>query len=126
LYKKDFLFFKEMGGEEMQKISNCEFEQIMSYNKRNNICIEINFCVDSNANYTSCWLGKLNSKENSEVVYWFGLMADGSEAYEFDSKKQFLEAKVFNGKSIKDIWELVTIISIDGCEVEERLPYYLA
>ena len=95
----------------------------MHFNINDNACIEINFCVDASEVYTSCWLGKLIS-EGKKEVYWFGLTADGSEAYDFDSVRQLLETKVFNGKSLKEIWELITIISIDGCDVEDRISYY--
>lgn len=107
----------------MSKISTSDFEKIMHFNINDNACIEINFCVDASEVYTSCWLGKLISEEKKEV-YWFGLTADGSEAYDFDSVRQLLETKVFNGKSLKKIWELITIISIDGCDVEDRISYY--
>lgn len=50
--------------------------------------------------------------EDEKAIYWFGLTEDGSQAYNFDSFKQFSSAKVFYGKSMKEIWVFVTILSI--------------
>ena len=41
-------------------------------------------------------------------------MEDGSQAYDFDSFEQLVNANIFYGKSIKDIWNLVTLLSIDA------------
>ena len=87
--------------------------------------IEIWFCVDDNQDYYSCWLGKMIDKQTNSVCYWFGLVEDGSQAYDFDSFEQFVNANVFNGKSIKDIWDSVSLLSIDACDVQQRLPFYL-
>ena len=83
----------------MNKITFEEFCSVMSFDITNNrTCIEIEFCIDSYEDYQCSWLGKM--------------------LYDKD-------AKVFHGKSIKEIWDLVTILSIDACNIEERLPFYL-
>ncbi len=111
----------------MKKISFKDFECIMSYDvaKKQDPCIEIEFCVDGCFEYQSSWLGKMIDEETNKSIYWFGLVEDGSQAYDFDSFEQLVNANVFYGKSIKDIWNLVTLLSIDACDLQERLPFYL-
>lgn len=110
----------------MNKITFEEFCSIMSYDITNNLaCIEIEFCIDNCKDYQHSWLGKMLWGEDEKSIYWFGLMEDGSQAFDFESFEQFVSAKVFHGKSMKEIWDLVTILSIDACNIEERLPFYL-
>ena len=111
----------------MKKISFKDFECIMSYDvaKKQDPCIEIEFCVDGCVEYQSSWLEKMIDEETNKSIYWVGLVEDGSQAYDFDSFEQLVNANIFYGKSIKDIWNLVTLLSIDACDVQERLPFYL-
>lgn len=87
-------------------------------------CIEMNFCIDNDPEYEDCWLGKMPDTYSKEV-YWFGLIPDGSEAYDYDKLEDLLNAKVFHGKSLCEIINEITWFSLDGCGIEERLPYYL-
>ena len=109
----------------MNKITFEEFCSVMLYNISNNQTIEIEFCIDNCKDYQCSWLGKMFDDEGEESIYWFGLTEDGSQAYDYESFEQFSNANVFHGKSIKEIWNLVTILSIDACNIEERLPFYL-
>jgi len=110
----------------MNKITFEDFESIMSYDigKKQDSCIEIEFCVDGYLDYQSSWLGKMLDIDTKKPIYWFGLVADGSEAYEFSSFEQFANAAVFHGRSITEIWDLISLLSIDACEVLERLSFY--
>ena len=110
----------------MQKISFNDFKQIMLYDViKNNACIEIEFCVEGSKEYTSCWLGKTAAAETSNETYWFGLTSDGLQAYDFDILEDFVNTGVFKGRSLKEIWNFVCIYSIDGCDIKERVPFYL-
>ena len=110
----------------MDKITFEEFYSVMSFDITNNqTCIEIEFCIDNYKDYQCSWLGKMLYGEDEKVIYWFGLTKDGSQAYDFESFEQFSNAKVVHAQSIKEIWDLVTILSIDACSIEERLPFYL-
>lgn len=93
---------------------------------KDNACIEMNFCIDEDTEYEDCWLGKMidNTVEGGEL-YWYGLVADGSQAYEYDKLEDILAAKVFHGKSLYDVIEDITWFSLDECSIEERLPYYI-
>jgi len=110
----------------MEKIVFNDFEQIMSYDVvRDDACIEMKFCVEGNKEYNSCWLGKTLSKERDKSEYWFGLTKDGTQAYEFNTFAEFINAKVFGESCLKEVWDLIYIHSLDGCDVKERLPFYL-
>ncbi len=109
-----------------KKISFEDFKKIMSYDiTKKQSCIEIEFCVDNCETYQTSWLGKMIDKETNKVVYWFGLTEDGLQAYDYDSFDKFSNAKVFNGKSLNEIWNTVSMISIDACDIEGRLQFYL-
>jgi hypothetical protein len=91
---------------------------------KNNSCIEINFCIDNDVEYEDCWMGKMPDKNNvNKEIYWYGLVADGSQGYDYDCLEDILNAKVFKNKSICDIWESITLYSLNGCDVEEMLQY---
>ena len=110
----------------MSKIPFIAFEKMMSYDViKNHACIEIGFSVENHPIYHACWLGKTVNKEKNKATYWFGLVEDGSQAYDYDSFEQFVNSRVFSGRSIKDIWSYITLSSIDGCNINERLPFYL-
>lgn len=110
----------------MDKITFEDFHDIMSYDvAKNQACIEIGFCVDNCGAYQTSWLGKMVDRETNTAIYWFGLAEDGSQAYDFASFEEFSNAKVFYDKSIKEIWDSVSLLSIDACDIQERLPFYL-
>ena len=112
----------------MGKITFENFTQIMSCDlyKKREPCIEICFDVDGYTDYCESWLGKMMDRDTKNDVYWFGLVPDGSQAYDYDSFEAFVNAKIFNGcSSLKDIWGLISIISLDGGQVEETLSYFL-
>jgi len=110
----------------MKKIPFEQFEQMMSYDVvNNNASIEIEFCRDDIPHYNSCWMGKTLNEEISQAFFWYGLVPDGSQAYDFDSFQGFINAKVFNDNSLKEIWDSITLIAIDGCDIDWRLSHYL-
>jgi len=111
-----------------KKITFLEFEQVMAcdLNKKPDPCIEICFDVDGYTAYQDSWLGKMIDKNSNKDVYWFGLATGGSQAHDYSSFEEFTNAKIFyDNKSLKEIWNLITIISIDGGAVDEVLPYFL-
>ena len=88
-------------------------------------CIEIEFSINDSSKYLSCWMGKMPNKDNIEKeVYWYGLHFNGSEQYGYDNFCDFFLADVFDGKTLKEIWEKVDILSIDGCDPNERFLDY--
>lgn len=91
-----------------------------------NSCIEMNFCIDNDTEYEDCWLGKMPDRDDyGKEVYWYGLVPDGSQAYDYNKLDDFLNDKVFHGKSLYDFIEKITWYSLDGCSIEERLPDYI-
>ncbi len=90
-----------------------------SYVKTCNSCIEVEFSVKNDVEYNYCWLGKLNE------VFWFGLVPDGSQAYQYENFNDFVNAKVFKRKSLIDIWNQISINSIFGIEPDETISIVL-
>ena len=71
-------------------------------------------------------MGKMPDKSDPyKDSYWFGLLPDGTGAYDYHSFIDFSSTPVFDGKSLKDIWEQVEIIEIDGCDPDERIQHLL-
>lgn len=60
-----------------------------------------------------------------KLKYWYGLVPDGSQTYEYDNLENILNAKVFYGKSLYDVIDKITWFSLDGSSIEEMLPYYI-
>ena len=96
-------------------------------NKKN--CIEIEFSVAGLSDYQNCWMGKTPNKllkkidrfSKGKEVYWFGLAPDGSKAYDYNNFSDFSNALVFDGKSLKEVWDQVKLLSIDSCDPETRI-----
>lgn len=102
------------------------FKNVMSFETKGNLCIEILFKVNGNNKFNSCWMGKLPSKENQEDVFWYGLTPDGENAYDYSTFEEFSSAEIFDGKSLIEIWDNITIIDINGCDPDEMIEMYLS
>jgi len=110
----------------MSKISFEQFVKMMEYDVASNYaCIEAEFCIGDDDTYGSCWLGKTIDQDNGKAVFWYGFVSDGSQAYDFETMDEFLNATIFDGKSIQELWDMVTLYNIDGCDVKERVMFYL-
>ena len=101
------------------------FKNIMSFDIKANLCIEICFKVKENNKFNSCWMGKMPNKANKEDLFWFGLTPDGQNAYDYPTFEEFSSAKIFDGKSLIEIWDNITIIDINGCDPDEMIKMYL-
>lgn len=87
------------------------FEQTIS-----NSCCEIEFCVNGMDTYSLCWMGKMRDRDNPEkYCHWFGLVEDGSQAYDYDNLEDFLNAKVFEGLSLKEVSDKIEYVSVNAC-----------
>ncbi|MDU5110967.1 MAG: hypothetical protein E6248_11005 [Clostridium sp.] len=92
----------------------------------NNSCIEMNFSIKDNIEYKNCWIGKMpDDNKFGKEVYWFGLVEDGSQGYEYNTLDDLITAKVFNGKSLSEIFNKIIWSTLDGSSFEERLSYYI-
>ena len=109
-----------------QKISFEDLTKVFAVSVGKTACIEVEFHLSNSDKYCQCWMGKLYDKEIEKETYWFGLTEDGMNAYEYTSFEEMSQATVFDGESLKDVWNDVEIISIDGCEPVERVEYYLS
>ena len=106
-------------------ISFEDITKLFSIDLERTSCIEIEFLIKGSPKYQTCWMGKTpDIKDDTKDAYWYGLVPNGSEAYDYDNFQDFSSAPVFNGKALKEIWDKVEILSIDGCDPEERLLTY--
>lgn len=86
-------------------------------NKRENI-YENNFEIVDNNKFDDCWIGY---SENFNE-YWFGL-PDGNNDYDYKTAEEILNAPVFNGKSMHELWNKVRFYSINGLGTEDWFLY---
>ncbi len=91
-----------------------EICQVFSIDLKRKYCIEIQFSVLGSEKFISCWMGKMPDRKTKQDIYWFGLTDDGQNAYDYSTFEEMSEAKVFDGKSLKDIWVQIVLLSIDG------------
>lgn len=86
-------------------------------------CIEISFFVQGMPEYDFCWMGKMPDRtDNTKDCFWFGLVPDGSQAYDYDNLDDFLSAPVFEGRSLRQVWKDVRLDSVNGGEPECWFP----
>ena len=71
-------------------------------------CNETSFCIESDPEYSDCWLGCLDG----EKPYWFGLPGGNSRHLDFASAEELVEARVFNGHSLRELWPRVRFYAI--------------
>ena len=71
-------------------------------------------------------MGTSLDKNTGKVGYWFGLTQDGKNAFEFSTFDEFSNAKVFDGRSLVEVWENVTLLEINACDAGEMLNLYLS
>lgn len=53
-----------------------------------------------------------------EKTYWAGY-CDIEDGCEFETSEELFEAKIYNGKSLKDRWDTVVLLGIGGLAVED-------
>lgn len=108
----------------MSNITIDDLETVLSYDiRKHKTCIEIAFSINDSPIYTSCYMGKLITRQGEEI-YWLGLTADGNQGYDFTSVESMLNVKVVEGKSLKEVWERLIFHTIDSHVAESRLAYY--
>ena len=81
---------------------------------------ENSFYVENSDKYCDCWMGF--NKKFSEP-YWYGLTPDGKNGYDFKTAEEMFNAKVFDGRSIKDLWRDIYFTSING--ISARLIHFI-
>ena len=101
------------------------FKKMMEFDLRGQFCLEILFSVIGNEKFSSCWMGKMPDRETKDDCFWYGLTPDCLNAFDYKTFEEFAAAPVFDGKSLADIWALIKIDSINGCDPADMLPIYV-
>lgn len=102
------------------------FENLMSFDTKGTLCIEIFFRVKDNGKFCRCWMGKMPDKLTKKDLYWFGLTPDGKNAYDYPTFDEFSGDGVFDGNSLAEIWDSVEITEINSCDPQEMIEIYLS
>jgi len=88
-------------------------------------CVEIQFMLLNNPKYDYCWMGKMWNRDAQKDIFWYGLTPDGKNAFDYPSFEEMANAPVFDGLSLKAVWDQVVIEEIDGCDPLKRLEDYI-
>ena len=102
-----------------------QIEKLFSFNTRKKFCVEIQFALQNSPKYDYCWMGKMWSRDEQKDVFWYGLTPDGKNAFDYHSFEEMANAPVFDGLSLKDVWDHIVIEEIDGCDPQQRLEDYI-
>lgn len=94
------------------------FDRLAALFAAGEYCAEIAFRLTDSEKFSLCWMGKLYSVDEKRDVYWFGLTADGQNAYDYPTFAEMANAPVFDGWSLKDVWDRVVILEVNGCDPE--------
>ena len=102
------------------------FQKLMSFDTQNRFCIEILFSVKGIDKFDYSWMGKMPDRKTKQDVFWYGLTPDGKNAYDYPTFKEFSSADVFDGKSLREVWDNIVIEEINGCDPMEMVDMYLS
>ena len=86
--------------------------------------LELEFWLKGSEKFDLCCMGRLWDKREKRAVYWYGLTPDGENAYDFPSFEEMAAAPVFDGLSLREIWDGVELLTIDACDPMERIGEY--
>lgn len=102
------------------------FKEVMSFDTKGRLCIEILFSVKECEKFDYCWMGKLPDRKTKKDTFWYGLTPDGENAYDYPTFEEFSSANVYDGKSLLEIWDSIVIEEINGCDPTEMVEMYLS
>lgn len=70
---------------------------------------EINFSISGLEDFQDCWM----CYSEDEDCYWFGL-SEVKQSYNYKTAEEILNAKVFDGKSMCELWDKVEFYTVNG------------
>lgn len=83
--------------------------------------IDIEFSLGE---YDGLWIGKTKDEVSGEDIFWFS--AGSGERYDFATFQEMVEAKLFEGKSLKSVWADVTLAFISDHDMSFWLDEHLS
>lgn len=95
-----------------------QLEQALAFDTQEKYCMEILFSLTDSAKFDCCWMGKMYSAEDRRDLYWFGLTPDGQYGFDYPSFRELADAPVFDGASLRQLWDRVRLEEINGCDPE--------
>lgn len=96
-----------------------EFEKFYEIFKKYGFC-ECSARINKGLNkFQNIWFGVMqNPNKSNELTYWFGSEENNSSC-NFSTLDDFVNAQIFDGKSLKEIWDSVELTSLDGLDPNE-------
>lgn len=80
---------------------------------------ESTFRLKNSKKFQNVWFGVTqNPHKDNGLLYWYGSEEDNLSC-DFSSLEDFVNAKIFDGKSLKEIWDNIEITSLDCISPEE-------
>ena len=109
------LWWKTFLLENGETLSPEELQKILSLDCRHySDGLLIWLCVGGQDEY---WMGKTEQEDSNEQAIW--LQSDDLPYCEFSSFENLIQAKVFRGKSMIEVWDDVEFLSIEGMSVRD-------
>ena len=90
-------------------IQYAQIEKLFTFDSKRKFCVEIQFKLRGNPKFDYCWMGKMWSREEQRDVHWYGLTPDGQNAYDYATFDELANDTVFDGLSLKDVWNLIFV-----------------
>ena len=73
---------------------------------------EIDFYIEGEEKYNNCTMGYID--DDGEDYYCFGLPVADEKNYKYATADEILNAKVFSGRSMHELWDKVCFSMING------------
>ena len=97
------------------------FDQLFSlFQSKHPAIDETSFSFSDDPKKTEHYIGYLPEYDKP---YWIGI-CDIENGCEFLTAEELFNAKVFNGQSLKDRWDDITLLLIGGIDVDSWLKSY--
>lgn len=102
------------------------FEQL---NNKNTMMDEICFCFKDDETETEHFVGYTPKYKNgiftiiNDKPYWAGL-CDIPNGCAFTTAEELVNARIYHGKSLQEVWDDITIFSIAGLDVKDWIEIF--
>ncbi len=80
--------------------------------------------IKNSKKFQNVWFGVMGDPHDNSLIYWCSSEEDNF-SYDFPSLDAFVNAKIFDGNSLKDIWNNIELTCLDCISPEEyTIPPY--
>ncbi|MDD3347808.1 hypothetical protein [Oscillibacter sp.] len=93
-------------------------ELIFQWDVETQDSLDIEFCVGDSAEE---WMGKMPDEETGAEVYW--IIAGQGARHDYKTFEELTTAKLFDGRSLKEVWGEAKVLIINEDSPEDWLRY---